>query len=715
MTSDSPNRAETSHAEYISFTEPFSVRVAQSNLVLLASPDRQVVLEGDLYVDLAREFEQGVLQIDECLDHLAPRYEPVAVYAALEMLAARKLIEITADPNARYAATVMCFGQLSDSLVLQDLNLPDVSKPTIIALTDDYLDPELWKSVRETQKDHQILLAKPNGRVLWFGPLMYGNSPCPDCITKRLAQQRPDISRLEENISQLVSPLSLNVNLAMLTALSAGYFRNSQSLEQLRGRILTYDTLKQKLRSHVVFPLHNCHRCNSSVPSNDGQWSRELTDVQKLPVQHLSRTCSPSQTVDRLRRHISPVVGLIRSAKVDEIIPGLYRGSAVGSHLHNEFHSVEELREGGLRGGSGKGRTPEEAMAGAMCECLEMYCARYSGDEPTIWMPYSALAGEAIRLNDCLLVSAQQFDRARYFSPWTSSRCWIPNALPDNTCIDWTRVWSLTNERYRYLPTSYCYINYRSDDALIYCQADTNGNASGNCIEEAILHGLYELIERDAAAIFWYNKVGRAGVSFDGVSDPLVSLVKTYYASIGRQLWTLDITSDLGVPAFVSVSHRNNLAKDRIILGFGAHLNPQIAMSRCLTENVQCLGVPESFGLPEHLEQWFEQSVESYPQLLANDNIATNSVASIPDRSCPSLKAEIHTCVELLRRQDLEVLVLDLTRSDTPLSVVRVVVPGLRPPGPRFAPGRLYTVPVAMGWAPFPKHEDDLQQFPLPM
>jgi ribosomal protein S12 methylthiotransferase accessory factor len=46
----------------------------------------------------------------------------------------------------------------------------------------------------------------------------------------------------------------------------------------------------------------------------------------------------------------------------------------------------------------------------------------------------------------------------------------------------------------------------------------------------------------------------------------------------------------------------------------------------------------------------------------------------------------------------LETLVLNQTRPDLGMQAVRVVVPGLRHFWAQFAPGRLYTVPVKLGW-----------------
>jgi ribosomal protein S12 methylthiotransferase accessory factor len=70
------------------------------------------------------------------------------------------------------------------------------------------------------------------------------------------------------------------------------------------------------------------------------------------------------------------------------------------------------------------------------------------------------------------------------------------------------------------------------------------------------------------------------------------------------------------------------------------------------------------------------------------------------------LTEAVEECVAVAKRCGLELLVLDQTRDGIDLSVVRVVVPGLRHFWRRLAPGRLYDVPAMMGWSDTPLTED---------
>ena len=78
------------------------------------------------------------------------------------------------------------------------------------------------------------------------------------------------------------------------------------------------------------------------------------------------------------------------------------------------------------------------------------------------------------------------------------------------------------------------------------------------------------------------------------------------------------------------------------------------------------------------------------------------------DRSTGDVRDDLLASIERLRGKGLETIVLDHTRADLGFPVARVVVPGLRHFWARFAPGRLFDVPVRMGWMKEPLREDAL-------
>jgi oxazoline/thiazoline synthase len=71
-------------------------------------------------------------------------------------------------------------------------------------------------------------------------------------------------------------------------------------------------------------------------------------------------------------------------------------------------------------------------------------------------------------------------------------------------------------------------------------------------------------------------------------------------------------------------------------------------------------------------------------------------------------REQVLACVKLVKRFGLDFLVLDQTRPDIEVPVVRVIVPGLRHFYRRFAPGRLYDVPLTLGLRKRPLRETAL-------
>jgi ribosomal protein S12 methylthiotransferase accessory factor len=186
-------------------------------------------------------------------------------------------------------------------------------------------------------------------------------------------------------------------------------------------------------------------------------------------------------------------------------------------------------------------------------------------------------------------------------------------------------------------------------------------------------------------------------------------------------VWALDLTSDLGIPVVAAVSVRTGGTAEDIVLGFGAHFDPRIALRRALTELGQMLppltretaGDATAYtGTDPEALHWFQHATTAnQPYLLPAARRSARPPASLrPPRDAA---AQAGALVALLRRHGLEVLVLDQTRPDVELPVAKVLVPGLRPHWAGFGPGRLFDVPVALGRLTRPTDFADLNPLPL--
>jgi ribosomal protein S12 methylthiotransferase accessory factor len=136
-------------------------------------------------------------------------------------------------------------------------------------------------------------------------------------------------------------------------------------------------------------------------------------------------------------------------------------------------------------------------------EAIERYSGIFQGDEIRVTRRFTDFpSGDAIPPNDILLFSdAQLHDQASTTDPDEAPPA--PALFDRSARIEWSPVWSLRDQRFKYVPTSLLYFFYRGPGAIL---ADSNGCAAGNTLEEAIVQGFLELVERDAYAIWWYNR-----------------------------------------------------------------------------------------------------------------------------------------------------------------------------------------------------------------
>jgi ribosomal protein S12 methylthiotransferase accessory factor len=285
-----------------------------------------------------------------------------------------------------------------------------------------------------------------------------------------------------------------------------------------------------------------------------------------------------------------------------------------------------------------------------------------------------------------------------------------PAPFDPSAKIEWSPVWSLRDQRFKYLPTSLLYFFHKGNSAAGHIHADSNGCAAGNTREEAIVQGFLELVERDSYAIWWYNRVQRPEVDLSVFDDSYVRDLQIQLAETGRRLWVLDITNDLEIPTYVALSQSVENGQDFIEFGSGSHFDPRIAMLRSLTELNQFLSIG-LMGLRSTETMGDDGSgllrLADHPYLTPNGDPPVR-----PDLDSKfgrlDKREQVMTCMNLVKQLGLDFLVLDQTRPDIEVPVVRVIVPGFRHFYRRFAPGRLYDIPVKLGWLDRPVPEGDL-------
>jgi ribosomal protein S12 methylthiotransferase accessory factor len=148
--------------------------------------------------------------------------------------------------------------------------------------------------------------------------------------------------------------------------------------------------------------------------------------------------------------------------------------------------------------------------------------------------------------------------------------------------------------------------------------------------------------------------------------------------------------------------------KENIEFGSGAHFDSRIALLRALTELNQFLSIGlmgGGTGDKSSLDGSTPLRLQDHPFLMPGGSAQPAPASKFDDLDT---REQVASCVGLARQAGFDFLVLNQTRPDIEVPVVRVIVPGLRHFYRRFAPGRLYDVPVKLGLRDQPLAENEL-------
>lgn len=178
------------------------------------------------------------------------------------------------------------------------------------------------------------------------------------------------------------------------------------------------------------------------------------------------------------------------------------------------------------------------------------------------------------------------------------------------------------------------------------------------------------------------------------------------------------------IPCFAAITSRKDREVEDIVLGYGAHFDPKIAISRALTEVNQILPNVLRFkedgatiynpsADPLALKWWQTVTLANQSYLVPDGRIGLKKSSDYLQLASDDLFDDVKSCQRIVEEKGMELLVLDQTRADIGLRVAKVIVPGMRHFWRRLGGGRLYDIPVRMGWLEEGLEEGKLNPFPM--
>jgi bacteriocin biosynthesis cyclodehydratase domain-containing protein len=720
----------------------------------LVSENEVLVLEGVVLGAIA-PLVDGTRTAEEIVEHLLPRFAEPLIRAVLEALSARSLTTTVPAPTSHQASFFEAIGyhgtetllrlsqgrvrmlgiggpeveELASALQVAGVPLLDSkSEPDeelLIAVVDDYLNPALAElNANQLERGIPWILVRMRGTTVWTGPVFVPwETACWQCLQNRLESNRSGHVYLGSRLGlpgpaegpTFEHPLATSLVASRLVLLAARALDGMSDATSIQ----TDDFITGDSRRHRVDRRPQCPGCGDpAIQARSG--TRPVAFESRAKVAFESggaRAVSTTAFLNEFGGLVSPLTGVATILHDVEMPDDLLHLVISGHNAARRPRNLETLQLGLRSESCGKGVTERQARASALGEAIERHCGVYQGDENQQSGSLASLDDEAIDPRSCLLFSERQYAYRQYWNMGAAQFNYVHEEFDSQAVMSWSPVWSVSSSQRKWLPTQYLYYGFDDGEEAPCAVADSNGCAAGTSYEDAALQGLCELVERDAVALWWYNRVARPGIDLASLADTYVDRMQNVYAELGREVWALDLTSDFGIPVVGAFSRALKGETEDILIAFGAHLDPRTAILRALTEMNQFLpgvlpgegGEPPTFGGDASFASWCHSArLETHPYLAPSVAQKPRTVASWPSLATEDLGDDLACAVARIEGRGIEVFVLDQTRPDIGLPVVKMIAPGMRHFWPRFAPGRLYEVPVLLGWVEHPTLEEEL-------
>jgi len=400
----------------------------------------------------------------------------------------------------------------------------------------------------------------------------------------------------------------------------------------------------------------------NSYPIRLRKMSRIRIDPGVRYLEGTQRVLAPETTLANTTE-LLPMIGVTRIANITDL-------DRVGIPVFSAIRP--SAAAGAISIYSGKGANETNARISAIMESFE----RCLAEQPEVSNDLKGIELNAERVVDTYESLSESYP-ALY-----PDALLLPQPVAEFTNLEWVMGDDIMNDVEVFVPANAVFHPYsplRGDQLF---RSNTNGLASGNTIEEAVLHGLLEVIERDALSTAEFTrKPGKEIVLSE--SDGLNYELKKKMEETGIQVKLRLLESDVDVPTVVTALD-DTVLKDPalLVMGAGAHLSPEIAITRALTEAaqsrvVQIHGAREdtdrervvrTFGY-EHMKKlnsyWFEPAEKE--ETLTQDEMN--------DSSGDTPAANINTVLERLGGIADGAIIVNLSR-EVSIPVIRAIIPG---------------------------------------
>ncbi|MBY8877934.1 TOMM precursor leader peptide-binding protein [Actinacidiphila acidipaludis] len=541
------------------------------------------------------------------------------------------------------------------------------------------------------------------GQSVLLGPLHRADGssrPCGRCLERRWLALRPVEERraVEDGTDATLSgndpflvPFVLEQIAQLVAAETAG--AAVPAGDRRIGRILRLNTRDLTVDRHELIADSECERC--ATPVADTAEGARLT-LELRPKQHPSsyRGAAAADLPLPAGGYVNEVCGALASTtrRVYQCSATLPVSGYFRVRSKYDYHEMWW---------SGQSQSSAGSERYGMLEGLERYAGQFPrAKQPEMYASYRELAADAL---DPSSMGGYQPDfyagHHEYYQPYS----------PDAP-THWVWGYSFAEGRPLLVPEQFVfYLDRRPDRKFV--QECSNGCASGTSTEEALLHGMLELIERDAFLLCWYAGSRLPEIDPATCDDEEVQFVLDRVARLGYRMRLFDMRVDIPVPAVMAVAERLDGGLGTLCFAAGASMDPVEAVRAAIAETASYIpGMDERvaaklpvlhemradynrvheltdhallYGLPEMADT--ARFLLDSDTLRPMDELYAGWLAQRP--ATLDLADDVRCLTELLRDAGSDVITVDQTcpeQDGTRIRTLCVLAPGL--------------VPIDFGW-----------------
>lgn len=372
------------------------------------------------------------------------------------------------------------------------------------------------------------------------------------------------------------------------------------------------------------------------------------------------RVLSPAETLNNLNGVLDKI-GVTRIADITDL-------DRVGIPVLSAIRP--SAASGAISIYSGKGYDEMQARISAIMESIERCCA----EQPEMC---ADLDDDTI----IPIITESYENLSRRVNTIHPVDLLVAESILMNTRLEWVVGYDLITNETIMVPSNAVFHPYNpvQGGAKLF-RSNTNGLAAGNTIEEAILHGLLEVIERDALSIAEYNKNPGREIILNP-EDGIVYELKQKFEAAGIVVKVWLLTHDIDLYTVVCALD-DPVLKDpaMLVMGAGSHLKPEIAVSRALTEAaqsrvVQIHGAREDTDRESVVRTFGYDAMKRLNRYWYSESADKVCLSDLEDKSADTPAVNIETTVETLKGIAPYAIIVDISRKSIQAPVIRAVLP----------------------------------------